>query len=689
MKPATYQENWLAEYEFNLLVDYYTEMPGRPYGSGATKDNVLHMLQELKPGFVIIYAKGHSGRTTFNSSLETEHPMLAKNMPAFFRELTRETQTKLFLYYSGMLDGIAGERNPDWRMKDRLGKLQKFFDEKMMCHPICPLSGYFEEYITVHIREMFEAGQPDGIWVDGDWPGPCYCHRCEARFRQESGYEGPMPDPGEILTEEGIAWNRTWAHILMEWRTNLANLIKSYDPRCLYSSGNINPRAEFSFPVDWYSGDWFTPNNHRLQQSIMMRRYATTGLPYDAMSCDTTFVHSRPELRARTKSLSRMLQEGAGILANGASWCYWTYPMGNGALVPSKIRIAKKAAEFARERKEFCLNTTSASRVAILDAEPKALTHCQTDPDTLVIGTNAWGAAKALIALHRSPDLIDEFALTEAMDYKFIVVPEQAVLGIEVVNKLEAFVRKGGKLLTTGVSRKSPGMDRLLGIELLQAGSLQDGHVFLAQGDPAGVFAAWDEVKPVEAKQLYALYRSWDDENPEMADVDPNYPMFGLVDEENPEAANMPAATVRKLGQGMIVHIPTTFFRVYWQYGNLDMLAWLKEILTVLEPEPFFQTDALSFVEVVLRQREDTLFVHYVNGNAGRDLSFVGTNDLWVDDIPSVGPIRSQVNCAQQPISATWEPGQAAADVQWSNGILSFTLPKLEIHTCLRIEGWK
>ncbi|HUU23254.1 MAG TPA: hypothetical protein VM389_12040, partial [Phycisphaerae bacterium] len=118
--------SWFSESLFNLLVDYYPEVPFRPDGSGATGDNVLPVLKELRPGCIIIYAKGHSGTTTFPSSLKTEHPMLGRDMPAAFREYTRQTGVRLFLYYSGLLDGAAGERHPDWRMLDKEGRPREY-----------------------------------------------------------------------------------------------------------------------------------------------------------------------------------------------------------------------------------------------------------------------------------------------------------------------------------------------------------------------------------------------------------------------------------------------------------------------------------------------------------------------------------------------------------------------------------
>jgi hypothetical protein len=578
-------------------------------------------------------------------------------MPAFFREVTRETGTRLFLYYSGLLDGIAGTRHPEWAQPGRDGKPKRFFAEfadLFTAIAMCPRSGYWDDWVAVHLREIMTRYDPDGIWVDGDWAGPCGCERCRK-------------DP--------------WAVVADEWRAKFRRLIKSFKPDCMYSAGNVGARREFNRLFDWRSGDWFSPNNHRLHASIAMRRYTNLGVPYDAFTCDTVFVHSRPHIRARTKTLCRMLQEGATVLANGGQWGYWTYPMPNGAFVPSKMRIAKTAGEFARARRDACLHTRSARWTAVLDAEPRASFGAST--------MSFWGAAKALIALHRSPDVIDESDLAPDTPYDLIVVPEQAALTPATVAQLEAFVRRGGKLLTSGASVQSPELQRLLGVKLAQPNALNDGHVLLQKGSPAGVFAPWDRLELAGAEELHPLYRSWDDTNPNIGKIRGCYPITGMVDEEKPEKAGFPAATLRRLDKGVAVHLATNFFDTYWRFGNPDMLAWLREVLGVVQPKPMFQTDALSFVEVSLRQRDDTLLVHFINGNPGRDLSYVNTDDLWVDDIPPVGPVTCRIASAARPKSVTIEPGGTRAQTRWSNGFLEIVLPRLEIHACLAVRGWR
>ncbi|MFH0797184.1 MAG: hypothetical protein V2A65_09050 [Candidatus Omnitrophota bacterium] len=122
--------------------------------------------------------------------------------------------------------------------------------------------------------------------MDGDWPGPCYCPRCEARFRKKTGYTGKMPDY-DLKTPEGIAWRQTWCDITIEWRQRLKTLIKSLKPDCLYSSGNINPHSRATPALDWRSGDFFSPVLPRIMQSIAMRRYTTQNVPYSAEIVDT------------------------------------------------------------------------------------------------------------------------------------------------------------------------------------------------------------------------------------------------------------------------------------------------------------------------------------------------------------------------------------------------------------------
>ena len=118
------------------------------------------------------------------------------------------------------------------------------------------------------------------------------------------------------------------------------------------------------------------------------------------------------------------------------------------------------------------------------------------------------------------------------------------------------------------------------------------------------------------------------------------------------------------------------------------MRAFARELLDRMQPDPLLRTDAPSWMEVSLRTRGDELFVHFLNGNPGFDMSVVGGQDFFVDEIPEVGPYAASVRCAERPKAAFLEPGHKPLDIQWRDGRACFTVPRLKIHACVRLQGW-
>jgi hypothetical protein len=672
---------WLRDSAMSVLVDYYTEVPFRPYGSGATRENVLPFLKELRPGYLCVYAKGHSGATAYPSALRTEHAMLAGDLLRFYRDVTREAGVRLVPYYSGLLDGIAGERHPEWRQWNREGKPcdPSFGDFGFFTsYALCPQSGYWDDWASVQIREIVTTYEPDGIWIDGDWPGPCYCPRCQARLRADTGWGEPWDD---VLRRPDFAaaYARSWNRITHEWRVRFSGFVKSLAPACLYSAGNVSPRREFLAPFDWRSGDLFSPGFFALHDMArMMRWYGTLGVLYDAYVCDTGFTHARKHVRSRSKTLERMLQEAATVAANGGAVGYWTYPLGNGALVPSRMRKAIEVRRFLAEREELFLRSESAAWTAIVAGDPSAPTFGDAGIE---------GAHKALAALHRSPDVIDESCLAGEVPYDLLVLPEQTHVLREAARHIEAFVRRGGALLTSGSSLRSPEIQEILDVGEVRFGEVADGHVILrTHSEPTGIDGPWDRVEAPAAEELYPLYLSWDQLNPEARLLTNNWPMHGQLDEEHPERAGFPAAITRRLGKGRIVHVCTGVFSRYRTLGDPQILRWLREIVEELDPAPAAATDAPSWVDLSLRQKGGRLLAHFVNQNPGRDVAALGTNDLWVDEIPEVGPFGLELRTGSRPRRVWWEPEHRRLPVSYRGGVARIGVPRFRIHGCVVVE---
>jgi len=669
----------MRDASMNLLVDYYPEVQFRPYGSGATRANVLPWLKQLKLGYICVYAKGHGGYTTWPSSLKTQHNMLGQDMPKFFREVTREAGTKLFLYYSGLHDGNAGLRHPEWRSKKLDGSDMRRYDhfEFFCSYQMCPLSQYWDEWVAIHLKELIQNYDPDGIWVDGDWATPCYCDRCQAKFCMETGWKEPWSD---IVKRNDFQseYSKFWSRVLHGWRTRFCAFIKSLKPDCLYSAGNVSTRREFAAPFDWRSGDCFSPAGFDIKGiAFCANWFGSLGAPYDVYLCDTSFIGSRLQVRSRSKTLDRMLQEAAIVAANGGAVGYWTYPLGNGAFVPSRMRKAVAARRFLEERQKVFLHTESLPWTAVLSTDPASPTFG---------GSGVEGAYRVFTALHRSPDVMDETGVTNKMPHKLIVLPEQHVIPQSTMKKLGVIVRRGAILISSGDSIQSPELQKMIGVKNVRRNVVADGHVILKHSDePTGIDSQWDALELAGAKELYPLYLSWDQFNPECRLLSNNWPMHGQLDEEKPEPAGFPAVVWRRMGKGMVVHICTDIFSQYQKLGDPQMLRFLHEIIDFVDPAPFFKTDAPSWLNVSLRQKGKQLLVHFVNCNPGRDMSKINTDDLWVNEIPAIGPIVCEIRINKKPQKVVWEPEGRKLDFRYSDRILSVTIPKVHIHGCLSV----
>lgn len=61
------------------------------------------------------------------------------------------------------------------------------------------------------LRELVEGYHPDGIWVDGDWPVPSSCSRCQAEYRKATGWREPRSEivkRPDFEAATAAFWNR-------------------------------------------------------------------------------------------------------------------------------------------------------------------------------------------------------------------------------------------------------------------------------------------------------------------------------------------------------------------------------------------------------------------------------------------------------------------------------------------------
>lgn len=682
---------WYKESGFNFLIDYYPDYECIPYGSGVTRKNIETVIAEVRPSAIIVFAKGHSGYTSYKSSLGCAHPRLAKDILKMYREITYKHNVRMFTYISGLLNELAVKHHPEWaavvenRGEASYQGMTNLDAKKSSVSCICPSGGYFEGYMSVLIEEIISGYSPDGIWFDGDWGGAfCYCERCHKLFEKAAGRKfSRLPDLNDVESESGVLWHEWMLKLNNDWQRKCSDLIHKLSPGCLYSSGNVTLPYGMNDYMDYHSGDFFSPNAHRIRISTAMKYLASKERPFEAMVCDCQFCKGTPQaFRSRAKSVERMLQEGATVISNGGQWVYWTIPRADGAIMKSRIDNAKTARDFFNLRKDILIDTESAAECAVVTRKQHSkLTWAKCD-------STIAASVSSLIKLHKSPDLLDFGYLKEASRYKLLVLNDEPLLSAGDVKLLEDMVKQGTNILACGSTIKSDGIADLLGVKLVQENALPEGHVFSRKtGLPAGFNTRWHYVERNGASTGYKLFKSWDCGMAGFENIPVNYPLVGIVDEENPDYSGYPAVTVRRIGKGKVFYMACNPFEELHNFGHPGILNWLRELFDRIDAAPLIKTDMPSWCELVVRKnyKSGNILINIINGNSGKDMSKVNNCDLYADEIPVIGPFsvffRKDFNIGR----ILWNPGGIKMEFKDSGDYHEIKIPRFHIHGWIEI----
>jgi hypothetical protein len=149
-------------------------------------------------------------------------------------------------------------------------------------------------------------------------------------------------------------------------------------------------------------------------------------------------------------------------------------------------------------------------------------------------------------------------------------------------------------------------------------------------------------------------------------------------------AAGGPAATVTALGKGHIAAVYGPVVSTYLKTPSVVIRELIATVMREAFPQPAVETDAPSTVDLALRRTRDGKWcVHFLN------LAKVQRDDKEfppMDPYPAVGPFAVRLRLPQKPAAVRWEPEGRQVAWTWQDGLLTATIPGLEIHGVLVVE---
>ncbi len=657
-------------------------------------EEYVRTLLDASVNSVCIFAHCHHGNCYYNTSVGHKHSRLSFD---YLREVASECRRNdiaVLAYVSCAWNHRAGERHPEWTQRDADGNPRRHSRYWWwMC-----LNSPYGDLIRAMTREIASDYPVDGLWFDITYvhPDSCYCPHCRSLFRARYDREMPrQPDPG---TEEARLLYQFRVATESDFRTSLVELVKSIDPAKLVSWNHAGDITQCYLDNDVNADILFreahTPENWL--PGFQARWFAHFNMPYE---CCTSRFHYGGWSSFSYKHVTKLQIEAATGIAHGGVVDIGDQALHDGTLDPAAYDLIGTVYDRVREVEQWCSGTRSVPNVAVLHSSRSHHLGQWLEGSAFRRPlVSVFGAARCLSDGNRHFDIISERMFDVLDRYHAILLPDQLILTGDELEALKEYVRSGGALLAawrcgmydeSGAEVSPTFLRELCGVEPLGFADYSCGYVTDLQFD-------------VDAPEAPLVFRSpgpiWEPTSIpalecELAGAQPLASLTHPIYERTPEhfyAANNPppAATsefasvfLNRIGRGAVVYFPFDIFRFY----QLDSYPPLRRIVLAMldrvAPRQEAYVDAPAQVEVVLRQRGTSRFLHlvnYANHRFGQ-----GFDPVVCEDIIPVHNIPVRVR------------GEAAAVIERPSGVplehrvragyTEFAVPRLDIHTIVEL----
>lgn len=626
-----------AECFFGLHFDLHPNEKDTALGRDVTPEAVGRLLDRVRPDFVQYDAKGHPGWLGWPSEVGPSAPGIVRDSLAVWRAETEKRGIALFIHFSGVWDGEAVRRHPDW------ARLRP--DGKPDDRNTSTFGPYVDRLMIPQLREAATKYRLEGAWIDGEcWSvQPDYCEAALRAFGRPAPRKPGEPHWLEWLEFQREQFRRYVRHYVEELhRSHPGFQIAS---NWLYST--MVPE-EPTLPVDFLSGDYL--GNASISTARLEARYlAQTGRPWDLMAWGFQQAESNT-VGHIFKPAVQLMQEAGVVLAQSGGFQIYYHPARSGHFEDSHIGTMAEVARHCRALQKASQSTETVPQIGVVFSKESLYRTGNrlfggwgklTDP--------ARGWVDLLLACQWSVDVLPDWKLGRvASRYPFLVLPDWEAPGGECLETLLEYARNGGTLLVCGAHNAMELAPRLgfrtRGEPARQTAWLRHGVIGNATG-------TWIDVEPGGMQVL-----DW------------RYPDLNTTRE------GRPAALAAPYGRGRVLVVPGAIGAVYAATHDASVRRFGRALVAP-HFRPLLQVEAPPPVEVVLRRKGAELLVHLINTTGMQ----VAGDWATVDFVPPVGPVRL-VWAGARPKASRLEPG--GAPLEWKRAAEGFTavIPQLDVH---------
>lgn len=657
-------------------LDFHTakQIPG--VGSRFDRARFGAVLKAARVNSINLFAKCHHGMYYYPTTIGTMHPSLGFDLLGEQIAACRENGIRACIYTCVVWNEDWADRHPEWLQVNPegvLGLKKPFTSEYYSWRWLCLGNAEYVALLKREFDETWNRYRPAGYWIDIILQRRCVCPSCLTDMRAR----GMDPrDERDLLAHDRLTE--------IAFMKDIFGHLKAKDPSVgIYFNGH---------PYDMDLDE--RPEVSAARKRELMDYVDIESLPSDSWGY-THFPIAANFLNWKAQEITMMngkfhkawgdfgsLRNPAALefecfraLANGAKVCVGDQLHPGGALDETVYARIGEVFAHVEAREGWCAGTRKIARVGVFS------------PSTALEGTGldmsvpAEGVYRMLAELHVPFDFVDYRA--DLAGYDLLVLPDSTPLTADVAGRISARLASGAALIATGRAGLDATGTRFLvpelGVEYVGPAEFTPRYARVGAPSFAGIppmdyvfYEPGTSVRAAAGTEVLAgvvnpyFNRTWEH--------------FCSHRQTPPaEPSGKPCITLR----GRAAYVAQALFRDYAVNGNLVFRQIFAALLDRLLSRPVLRTDLPPSAECTLRQRGDDLVVHllaYVVQRRCRTMDIV--EERLVLDGRSVS-----VRCRSKPRRALLAPQGALVPFAWQDGYATVTVPRLDGHLMLVLEG--
>jgi len=664
---------WIKTSYSRLLIDNHITEDDPSFMTRFDPGAYVAMVKQSGVDAAMVYACCHNGNCYYPTRVGHMHANL--NGRDIFGEtvtLLRQAGITPVAYYTTIYHNHSARTHPAWRMQDAVGSQHggRYWWS-------CPNNAEYRQFTQDQIREVI-AYDVDGIFVDMTfWPVICCCPACRGLYLQETGEE--MPTIVDWRNPAWVRFQRFRQRSLVSFTQQITDFIQSQRDITVthqnsliiqgWAMGQTNGIAD---ACDYASGDFYGgKTQHILGAKILSA--ASRRQPFEFMTSrcvnlnDHTSMKSEAELRC----------EAASTLASGGAYFFIDAINPTGTLeqaVYTRLgHVSSTLAPFTQKLKQLQPVLTADtglyfSMVSHVDEKLNGVSLKQLTENPWSLGLTPpveemTGTAVILTHLHRPFRVVRDDAPLSGL--QTLIINDARFMSSAETERIRQFVRRGGTLLTTGLTSLLDlegdtsgdfALADVFGVSSTGRMAKRFNYIFLEDQDqyisgsrPAPL------VQATTASVLaYLAEPLFDPDDPDCwASIHSNPP--GVV-------TSYAALTVNEYGSGKCIYLAPPVLAIQ-QDAQQTFGRWLFE--TFAPGGMVLSTNAPACVEITVLKSstQDAYLVCFVNYQ--RELPNVPVRNLSLQlKLPDVNNPRSVCRVSDgQPLAFRFEAGVLVVEV--------------------------